>query len=294
MKILVAGGTGFVGSNLVNKLIDNNHDVFILARKPLEISRSSESNINVILKDPSDSLVGLDEEFDVIINCVGIIREFPSKGITFQSAHVDVVRNLLEFAARKGIGRFIQISALGVGPEKTTGYQKTKHEAELLIKQAMIDYTIFKPSVIYGSGDGFVATFAGMIKKYPVLPIIGNGRYKLQPVYIDDLTDCILKSLNDKNAYMKSFEIGGPEVSTFSEIIDEISDALNKKPAKLYIPAFLLKVQAALLGRFSFFPVTVDQISMLLEDNFTHDNSCFERYGITPRRFAKGLKSYLK
>jgi NADH dehydrogenase len=290
MKIIIAGGTGFVGSNIANTLINNGHKVILLLRSDKKYRNSTPSKFNVISKDPSGSLDDVQVTADIIINCIGIIREFPRKGITFEKTHVEVVRNLLELAGNNGIKRFLQISALGVVTDGTTGYQRTKLKAEHLIINSGLNYTIFKPSIIIGPGNSFVPTFTNILKKSNIMPVIGNGNYMLQPVHIDDLVSCIANSIDDERTFNRSFEIGGPEKLTFNEIVKIIGVSCGRQnPVLFHIPVIFAKMKAFVWDRFAWFPFTREQIKMLLVDNVTDDDSCFKFYGIEPKRFMDSL-----
>ncbi|UCE65759.1 MAG: NAD-dependent epimerase/dehydratase family protein [Candidatus Zixiibacteriota bacterium] len=293
MNILIAGGTGFVGSNLAGKLHENGHNITLLARPGSKPKIKNAENIPTVETDFSQTDISIPAKPDVLINCIGIIREFSSKGITFEKVHYETVRYLIELAKRNGIGRFLQVSALGVGPDGKTGYFQTKYKAEELLKNSDLNITIFRPSIIYGPRDEFINMIAGFVKKFSVMPVIGDGKYRLQPVRVDNLCQVIIKSLGDEFTSGKTFEIGGPEILTFNEIVDIVGNALGKKVIKLRQPIFIMKILAALFGRFSWFPVTRDQIIMLYDESYTDDIRLFDRYGITPRKLQDSLGDYL-
>ena len=293
MKIIIAGGTGFLGSALTRTLIEHKHDVALLVRSGSRRKTNQSENIFRIPIDFTQMPESLPIKPDALINCVGIIREFPSKGITFEKIHHDIAKFLVELAEKNDVGRFIQISALGTGPAGKTGYFKTKYKAEEILKNSGLNFTIFRPSVIYGPGDEFINMIAGIVKKFPIMPVIGNGRYRLQPVHIDDLCEAIALSLADDFTHNKTFEIGGPEVLTFNEIVDLTGRTLGKKAIKFHQPVLIMRLFAALFDRFPWFPVTRDQISMLFDENRTEDSRLFDRYNIIPKQLGDGMKEYL-
>jgi NADH dehydrogenase len=293
MNILIAGGTGFVGSNLARRIRENGHNIILLVRPGSESKIKNAEKISMVGTDYSQTDVSVPTKPDVLINCIGIIREYPSKGITFEKIHYGIVDFLVKLAKTNDIERFIQVSALGVGPEGKTGYFKTKFEAEGLLRNSGLNITIFRPSIIYGPGDDFINMIAGFINKFSVMPVIGDGRYRLQPVHVDDLCQVISKTIHDDFAYNKTFEIGGPEILTFNEIVDIVGNALGKKAIKLHQPVFIMKILAALFGRFPWFPVTRDQIAMLYDESYTSDSILFDRYEITARTLKESLGDYL-
>ncbi len=290
LNIILTGGTGFVGSNLGRKLIENGHEVKYIVRPGSEKKIQPPGKSIVISADPGGSLDHIRVKADVLINAIGIIREFPRKGITFNKIHLDITRNLVKFARANGIYRFIQISALGVGPDRATGYLQSKYDAEEYIRDSDRQWTILRPSMIFGPGDHITGLFANMIKRLPVVPVIGDGNYKLQPVHIDDIAAGVAGTIGDDRAINRTFEIGGPEVMTFDRLLDEIGAALGKKKVKkIHQPVPLMKALAGIFGRFARYPVTVEQITMLLEGNFTSDRSFFDLYAIAPGSFKDSI-----
>ncbi|UCC79265.1 MAG: complex I NDUFA9 subunit family protein [Candidatus Zixiibacteriota bacterium] len=293
MNILIAGGTGFVGSNLAGRLQRNGHSIILLVRPGSELKIKNAQNISIMPTDFETVFEPLPAKPDVLINCIGIIREFPSKGITFEKAHYDIPKYLVKLAGINGITRFIQISALGTGPSGKTVYFKTKYKAEELLKNSRLNVTIFQPSIIYGPGDDFINMIARFLRRFSIMPIIGNGKYRLQPVHVDDLCQVIIKSVDDDFASGKTFEIGGPEILSFNELVDIVGKALDIKAVKIHQPVFIMKILAVLFDRFSRFPVTRDQIAMLFDENYTSDTELFKRYNIVPGKLGENLRDYL-
>lgn len=293
MKIIVAGGTGFIGKALVQRLANSGHTVLILQRpgsksKPVDV-RGLESAV-IDLQRP---VVADDVSGDAIINLVGIIREFPSAGITFNAAHFLVTKNLVDYARGTGIKRFLLMSALGVSSEAKTAFQKTKYEAENYLLESGLDSTIFRPSVVFGPGSDFIRLMVGMVRRFPL--VVGDGKYLLQPVHVDDVCTGFQKALTDRNAIGRSYEFGGPEIMTYNRLLDIIGEVLGKKKVrKLHQPLWVTKAAAILLGRFRWFPATNEQITMLLEGSFTEDRTFFEHFGIKPKEFRASLLEFIK
>jgi NADH dehydrogenase len=237
---------------------------------------------------------------EAIIYLPGLLREFPSKGITFQKVHVDGVRNLLAIAKESGVQRWLQMSALGTTAEATTGYYKTKWQGEQLVQNSGLDWTIFRPSVIFGSEPTKRITFAGelahAIKVAPFLPIFGNGKYRMQPVSRDVVCGAIVKSLAQPETIGKIYELGGPEKLTYIEIMRGIAQAMGKPKPAVYIPFWPVEMMAALFDRYKFFPLTRDQLVMLKNENIVKDPAREREFETTfhPSQptFAEGLRGY--
>ena len=188
MKIFVAGGTGFVGVHLIKELQKSGHTVRLLlhSRKTLPGESEQVSGDVTRLESFTESTAGC----DAIINLVGIIRETPSRDITFERMHVTATANMLAAATANGISRYLQMSALGTRPSAVSAYHQSKWRAEQLVRDSKLDWTIFRPSLIYGPHDAFVNMLAAQLRLAPVMPVIGSGSYRLQPIHADDVARC--------------------------------------------------------------------------------------------------------
>lgn len=291
MKIMVAGGTGFVGNTLIPGLIKDGHDVTILQRPKSRSRVQKIEGLKAAFINPESPIRDTNLSVDAIINLVGIIREIPGQGVTFHRSHFLVTKNLVDYAHTIGAKRFLQMSASGVKPHSQTKYFRTKFEAESYLKESGLAWTIFRPAVIFGLGSHFIALLSKMIKTFPIVPVVGDGKYKMQLVHIDDVCAGFRKGLLDERAIGKTFEIGGPDILTYNEILDVIGKVIGKsKVRSIHQPLWLMRLMAGLFGSFAWFPVTNDQITMLLEGNYTKDNSYWELFGLTPKRFGESLK----
>lgn len=292
MNVFVAGGTGYIGLHVIEQLLKDGHRVRGLARKGSEAKLGNKA-IELRYGDISDpaSLNGALDGCDTVIYLIGLIREFPSKGITFELAHVQGVRYLYDRAKLSGIRRWIQISAQGVGPDTPDGYRRTKYRAEEFIKAQEIDYTILRPSVVFGdetdSTINFVNTLKDIINATPlIVPVIGNGTYKMQPVHVDDLAKVISMIINRPSTFNKTYSLCGAKSISYNDIIDRITGRYGlKKKIKVHVPALLIKSLARLLQNIESFPVTAEQVGMLVSGNTCIDSSVFDELGIMPKEF---------
>jgi NADH dehydrogenase len=295
MIVLMAGGTGFIGQHLTRELINAGHHV-ILARRPVSGKPIPQhESISVLQIDPEMQIEVHDFAADIVINLVGIIREFPSSGITFHKAHFSVTKNLVDFAKRMGIPRFLQMSALGVKPGSTSGYMQSKYISEQYVEESGLEWAIFRPSVVFGPNDHIVTLFSSLLRIFPVIGVVGNGQYKLQPVHISDVTAGFMKALKGDMALGRVFEIGGPEIMTFDRLLDIIGEAIGRtRVRKVHIPVGPLKWVSALLDWFPKYPISPEQIDLLLDGNYTEDNSYYEFVGRKPTPFKDGIAQYLR
>ncbi len=297
MRIFITGGTGFVGRRLIRDLLDRGHEPVVLCRAGSEekLETLSQKVRAVIggLHDREAILAGIDGT-DAVVYLAGILREFPRTGSTFKSVHVEGVRLLSECALSRGVQRFIHMSALGAHSRALSRYHQSKYEGEDLVRRSDLVYTIFRPSVIFGPGDAFVNLLAGMISRTPIVPVVGSGRYKMQPVALENVTAAIVESLANPKALYKTYPMGGPEALSYNEILDTIGRVLGRRRRKIHVPPGVMWAQATLLDRLPFFPITRDQLLMLLDDNVAEDDSYTTDLGITPTRFEEGIRRYLK
>lgn len=292
--ILVTGGTGFVGSHLIKRLRQNGVAVRAVVRNPDKAQSLSNLGVDVVKGDISDTLslekatMGIER----VIHLVGIIQEAP--GATFAGVHIDGTRNILAAAGKNGVRHFFHMSALGTRPNARSEYHRSKWAAEELVRAGGMSYTIVRPSLIYGAGDQFTLRLSEMIRLAPLLPVIGSGRSKVQPIFIDDVVICIVKAVTSDCCLNEIYEIGGPDQLSYEEVTVAIADALGVKRPTLHLPLFFMKSMAhvfeAVLPKA---PVTTDQLIMLREDTICSMRDIREAFGVEPVGFRDGLKKFI-
>jgi len=296
MRVFVTGGTGFVGSEVLRQLSAAGHGVRCLVRPGSE-SRLAVEGAEIHHGDATDpkSLQGALEGCDAVIHLVGIIREFPGKGITFKKLHFEATRNMVEAAELQGVKRYLQMSANGTRKEAETTYHQTKWQAETTVRASSLDWTIFRPSLIFGPGDAFVNLIANIMAKLPVMPVVGDGRYRMTPVAVEDVATGFVRALDREEAIGKIYHCCGLQTFTYDQILDLVGEALGKKSVcKIHQPAGLMRPFVSLLEAFPRFPLTTGQMTMLLEGNVCDPTQWAETFGITPRPFAEGIKKFLQ
>ena len=304
MKIAIIGGTGFVGSYLVDALLDAGHEPHVLVRSGSEgkLHRADECKVRMGDLDTPDAIDALVADCEAVIYNVGILREFPSKGITFEALQYRGAETVAEAAKRAGIRRILLMSANGIDSAETP-YQTTKLRAEAMIRESGLDYTIFRPSVIFGDPRGTME-FATQLYQDMVrmpLPAVGfhtglspaGGEVLMSPVHVRDVADAFVNALADESTVGKCFVLGGPEVVSWPEMLRRIASAVGKKKLILPMPIGFMKLGATLLDWLPFFPVTRDQLTMLADGNTAEPDQLAALIKREPAEFSPDNLSYL-
>ena len=307
MKIALFGGTGFVGSYIIDELISQNLTPKVLVRKNSELKILNIDNCEIINGDINDepAIMETIKGCDAVIYNIGIIRQFPKKGITFKNLHFQGAKRCIDTAKKLGVKRFILMSANGVCHDGT-GYQTTKMLAEEYLKWADLDYTIFRPSLVFGDPrEGGRPEFCTQLKTdmlslpFPApnfhsgLNPMNGGKFALSPIHAKDVATIFVHSINEKQSIKKTYALGG-DAYYWKDVIKIISGAYGKNKWTIPAPVFPIKIIASLLENFSWFPITKDQISMLVKGNVCDSTEVFKLFGIDPIPFNGESLAYLK
>jgi len=294
MKIAVTGGNGFVGSSIVSELLGRGHEVRILARSFPEDSRDGQRHFfhgNVVT---GEGLDGCLEGADAVIHLVGIIEEKKGKGVTFDAVHRRGTLNVVEGAVARNVPRYIQMSALGTRGDAVSAYHRTKWAAEEAVRKSGLIWTIFRPSVIFGPGDAFINMLADIMRKTPVMPVVGGGKNLMQPVAVKDVAASFRVAVESPDLGSRTYELGGPEIFTFDQIVRIIAKVTNKKRIFVPVPFQVIRPPVTILQSLRIpLPVTTDQLTMLAEDNIRKGGDPIEELGIDWTPFEEGIREYL-
>lgn len=292
MKVFIAGGTGFVGEHMIGELLRRGHTPRLL----VHTRQAGQNGTEVVTGDVTRPETYQDSISDcnAVINLVGIIREFPSRGVTFERLHIQATDALVAATGRAGIGRYLQMSALGTRPAAISGYHATKWRAEELVRASGLAWTIFRPSLIFGPHDAFINMLAAQLRLAPVMPIIGSGSYRLQPIHADDVARCFVQALEMPETAGQTYELCGNDRLSYEALLDLIAEAMGRThPFKPHLPLALMKLIIPLMQKMPQFPITMDQLQMLLEENIG-SSDWQQTFGFQPRGLREGIEEYLK
>jgi len=293
--LLVTGATGFVGAHLIQRLRKFDVPVRAIVRNDNKAGLIKDLGVEIVSGDLSDkaTLEQAAQGCERVVHLVGIIQE--TAGATFQDVHVEGTRNIIGAAQKAGVRHFFYQSALGTRPGAKSTYHKTKWEAEEIVRHSGMPFTILRPSLIFGPGDQFTLKLSEVIRLSPVLPIIGSGKSKVQPIFIDDVVSCIVKAVTSESFLNEMFEIGGPEQLTYEEVNIAIAEVMGIRRPLLHLPLRFLKTTAGLLDAvLPNPPVTYDQLIMLQEDNICSMRDIHDAFGIEPIKFREGLSKFIR
>lgn len=292
-RIFVTGATGFVGHAVVRALLAHGFLVRCLVRPGSEALLKGFESIDRVPGDvlEPDGLPPSVEGCAAVIHLVGIIREQRASGVTFDRLHTQATANMLGVAREAGVKRYIQMSAVGTRSGAVSRYHRTKWQAEEVVRASALDWTIIRPSLIFGPGDEFISVLARMIRRLPAVPVLGDGQYQVQPVGVEQVAEGFARALRLPLTVAQTYEVAGPEAYRFVDLLDKIGSALGRpRVRKVHVPLGLIKTMTRSFGWLPFFPVTMDQLIMLEEGNVTDPSRFYADFGITPEPIAVGLK----
>ena len=272
MKVLVAGGTGFIGRNLCGELVERGHEVTALARDPA--GTDLPEGIETAMGDVGayDSIAETVADHEAVVNLVALSPLFePPSGTSHEAVHLEGTANLVEAAEAGGVDRFVQMSALGADPDADTAYLRAKGNAERIVRKSALEWTIFRPSVVFGDGAEFIPFTKKVTTPY-VTGLPGGGETPFQPIYVGDLAPILADPLEDEAHVGEVYEIGGPEVLTLAAVTKLAYAAEGKSVTILPVPTALSKLGLTAAGPLPFVPFGPDQARSLEVENTVSDN----------------------
>ena len=296
-SIAVLGGTGFLGTRLVARLIKDGRRVTVLSR-----DREQHKHLLVL---PGLTLENcevyspaqLSERFrgkDVVINLVGILNERGFSGAGFRRAHTELTQGVLQAARSAGVTRLLQVSALKAAVDAPSYYLRSKGEAEQLIREtsAALDWTIFQPSVMFGPGDSFLNRFAGLLAAVPWVFPLAKPDARFQPVLVDDVIEAVIRCLHGGASSRQTYELGGPQVYSLREIVALVAKLTGRRRWIAGLPDAVARMQALAMDFVPGRPFSSDNYRSLTVDSVCTENG-LARLGIKPQSMLASARQYL-
>jgi len=300
--VTVFGGSGFLGRHAVWALAQAGYRVRVAVRRP-ELAGFMRSYglvgqihpIQANIRDDASvrqSIVGA----DAVVNLIGILA--PSGKQTFQAVQSEGAARVARIAAENGITRFVHVSAIGADRNSNSRYARSKAEGEDAVLQAIPSAVILRPSIVFGPEDDFFNRFAEIARLSPVMPLIGGGKTRFQPVYVGDVAQAIVAGLEGRANPGAIYELGGPHVYTFRELLDKIGEYTKRSRPYVPLPFWMATIQAAFLQWLPNPPLTVDQLRLLRKDNVVSQQAqdeglTLEALGIKPNSVEIVVPDYL-
>ena len=285
MKVIIAGGTGFLGRHVSEALVSAGHSVLLLARGAGPTLAADGAGLLRADVTAGALPLGAMRGSDAIVNLIGIKGERGTQ--TFESVHVEATRHLIAAAEDLGIRRFIQISVVCSRPDPRSAYHDTKWRAEELVRSSGLDWTILKPGVIYGPGDDMVTHLVKMIRFAPVFPVVGRGDSFLQPVHAGDVAAAIVGALGTDRSIGKAYDIVGPDRLTLRTVVETVARAVGLRLRVVGTPIPLQRAAVGLMNALFRHPLaTPAQLQMLIDGLYGDPAPARAELGVEPRPFT--------
>ena len=284
MVVLVTGGTGFLGRRVVYELLERGHQLRLLVHTPGSERMFSHREVEVqygSIRDP----VALSSAFydvDSVVHLVGVIR--PKRRNSFEDIHRGGTANVLTAAKEAGASHFLHVSVIGAANDQSYPYLYSKWQGEQEVVNGGIPYTIFRPSMLFGEGDEFLNALAGLVRLFPLIPVIGSGKNRLHPLAVDDLARCIAITLGRDDLKGRTLDLGGAQRLSYNELVSEVAKAMGKRRLRLHLPVWPVYAATAVSQVFlPRPPITTDQIKMLGIRSVAEPGEVERVFGFTPR-----------
>lgn len=303
MKAAIFGGTGFVGSYLVDALLGAGYELSLLVRPGSEHKVRQAERCRLVSGDIANRSAVLStlEDCEVAIYLIGILRENRSRGITFQELQFEGARRVIDVAKDQRVQRFLLMSALGVRDDGTP-YQRTKLAAERYLAGSGLAYTVFRPAVIFGDPRGqmeFATQLRDQLIRLPLpAPDFFSGlppfksTISMSPVHVEDVARAYCRSLSADVALNRNLELTGPDTLSWRDILGRIAAACGRRKLIVPVPVLPVRMAAALMDRFPFFPLSRDELAMLMQGSRSSLRD-FEGLGIEPAAMTSDRLAYL-
>lgn len=295
----VFGGSGFVGRYIVKRLAKEGWVVRVAVRDTEKAHfLQPYGNVGQIVRMPvpiqdEQAVREAVDGADAVFNAIGLLFE-PGGAQTFDEVHVNGPERIARLAAETGVKRLIHVSAIGADKESESVYARTKADGEAAIQKQFPQATILRPSIVIGPEDGFLNFFAQMARVSPALPLIGGGKTRFQPVYVGDVADAAMAAVHESKTKGKTYELGGPKVYTFKQLMELLLKEIRRKRLLLPIPFGVAQLQAGVAELLPKPLLTRDQVTLLKQDNVVQKGALsFKTLGLEPQAIEAILPTYL-
>lgn len=285
MKVLVTGGTGFVGPKVVHALRAREHDVRALVRDPGRAGRLESWGCEIVEGDLTnvESLRRAAAGVDAVVHLVAIIH---GRAEDFRRVMEQGTRDLLAAASAADVRRFVLMSALGTSEENRdlVPYFHAKWEMEQAVRAGGIEHVVLRPSFVFGRDGGILPMLVRQVRWSPVTPVVGDGTQRLQPIWVEDVAEVFARAVEQPAATGGTFELGGPDAVSWNELYGRIRTVLGARRATLHLPVGLVRAGATVAERLPGAPITRDQLTMLVEggDQVCDPGPAQEAFGVRP------------
>jgi NADH dehydrogenase len=296
--VTIFGGSGFLGRYAVRALAKKGYRIRVAVRKPnlanilLPMGQVGQIQLVKANVTNADAVASAVHGASAVINLVGVLQQ--SGRQRFDALHTQAAGTIARAAKAVGAETLVHVSSAGVEANPESAYARSKVEGERLAREAFVDATILKPSLVFGPEDNFFNRFAAMARMSPVLPLIGGGKTKFQPVYVGDVATAIETCIETISTRSKTYELGGPSTYTFRELIELILRETGRRRWLMSVPFPLASLQASVVQLLPNAPLTVDQVRLLKHDNVVAAGALtLANLGIQPETLESVLPSYL-
>src|SRR5437762_7198226 len=295
----IFGGSGFIGRYIVERLAKRGWILRIAVRRPDQaLFLRPLGDVAQIVPIGANlrherSVAAAVQGVDTVINLVGILYENGRQ--RFDAVHVEGVRRVARVAAGAGVRRFLHVSALGADAQSASAYARSKAAGEATLREHFPSAIVLRPSIVFGPEDDFFNRFAAMARLSPVLPLIGGGGMRFQPIYVGDVADAATAALTNPEMAGQTFELAGPRTYTFKELMVLMLAVIGRRRLLLPVPFAIARIQAAILGLLPHPPLTLDQLHLLKVDNVASGKlPGLAELGLQPTGLEAILPSYLE
>ena len=291
MTVLVTGPTGFVGRRVVQKLIEHSYQVRCLVHSPGRERIFPPDMVDVYYGDinNADALAGAMQGVDQVVHLVAVIRE--NGTATYDSVNRQGVENVVSAARAAGsVQQFVHISAVGSVNNPEFPYLQSKWQGEQAVINSGLPYTIVRPSIVFGKGDEFLNSLAALVRLFPMVPVISSGRNRLQPIWVDDLAQCIALSLSRHDLQGHTLELGGPEQLSYNQIVGSVARAMGKRRIRLHVPMWMMRIGVAIMqALMARPPINSEMLNMMRVRNVAEPGMVEQTFGFTPASLESNI-----